>query len=410
MRVGLRSAALVLLALLLPACGKFKGFFVPFPDTVAKGLLRGSQVVPAQGSGATGTATITVDGLRKFVDYDIDSTGLSGAATAVEIRLGVPGTNGPVLFNIPLGTFPLTGRLTTFTPQTTVTTFADAAEAIAQGNAYLLISTGAPAVGEIRAHLGKATLASAKLTGSQAVPAVGTTASGTATVVLNDAQDEFIVTLTVSNLTGITGAQIYDGAPLSSLTTPLFDVATASFTGTATATLGAGDFTASGTVTSFPEAINALLSGGLFLQVHATDEIRGQIGPTQLNAVLTGADVAPPVTTAASGSANITLNATQTALRVDLAHTVSGPTSVTIHAEDPAANGPQLFDVDAIFGTATSPLVTTLQASQLTINPPKGINDFPDCVNAALIGKTYIMVSSASFPYPGAEIRGQILP
>ena len=62
-----RIAALVGIAALLPACGEFGGFFVPFPNTIAAVNLRGSQVVPATGSAATGTATITVDGLQKFI-------------------------------------------------------------------------------------------------------------------------------------------------------------------------------------------------------------------------------------------------------------------------------------------------------------------------------------------------------
>jgi hypothetical protein len=64
-----RFAALVGISALLPACGQFGGFFVPFPNTIASVNLRGSQVVPAVVSAAAGTATITVDGLQKFVTY-----------------------------------------------------------------------------------------------------------------------------------------------------------------------------------------------------------------------------------------------------------------------------------------------------------------------------------------------------
>src|SRR5579872_4454396 len=97
MRLGRRAAAFVLVAALMPAC-KYEGLVMSsFPSTVVSGLLRGSQVVPAVTTAATGTATLTVDGQQTFIDYSVAQTGI-GTVTAVEIRLGVPGTNGPVLF------------------------------------------------------------------------------------------------------------------------------------------------------------------------------------------------------------------------------------------------------------------------------------------------------------------------
>ncbi len=414
MKSVLRPLAALALAAFLPACGDFKGYYVPFPNTVAGVLLRGSQVVPALGTGASGTATVTVDGLGKFIDYTIDATGL-GTLTAVEIRLGVPGTNGPKIFTIPLAAFPMSGRLlpVNLTPQTGATTFGEACAQVADGNAYLLISTSTFSTGEIRGHIGQAALASAALTGSQVVTPVATTASGSATVQLNAAQDEFSVTLSVSGLTGgITAAQIFDGAPLTAGTTALFSLAALPFTSPLTVTLKATDFTASAGITTFPDAINALLSGGLHILVltggFPAGEIRGQVGPTQLNAVLTSGDVFPVNSSTATGAATIALNATQTDFFVTLTHTVGTPTAATIHADDPGSNGPQIFDVDAIAGAAASPVSTTLRAIHLIPQPSKGISTFPDAINALLTGKTYVDVGSTGFPV--GEIRGQILP
>src|SRR5690349_13555935 len=109
MRSGLRGALLAV-ALILPACGPYQGLIGPLPR-ISNAVLRGSQVVPALGAGPAGTATVTVSFNAMHFDYTIDATGLSGAATAIEIRFGGPGTNGPVLFTIPVGTFPLSGRL-----------------------------------------------------------------------------------------------------------------------------------------------------------------------------------------------------------------------------------------------------------------------------------------------------------
>jgi len=279
MRMLARIAAVSAVVALVPACGgPFQGFFVPFPNTVAAVNLRGSQVVPSVVSAASGTATITVDGLQKFIDYTVDATGLA-AVSAIEIRLGDPGVNGPVLFTIPVAAFPLSGRFDStmaFLPADAVTTFAEACGAISDGHAYLVIRTGALSAEEIRGHIGQAALASTILSGAQQVPPVVTTGAGSASMTLNAAQDEIKVTLSVSGLTGITGAAIFDGPPGTAGTTALFPLAGASFTSPLVTTLTSADFTSSAGVATFPDAINALLSGGLFVQVStATPELRG---------------------------------------------------------------------------------------------------------------------------------------
>src|SRR5258708_23822033 len=162
MRSGLRAAFLAV-AIILPACGQYAGNIDP-PRTVANAVLRGSQVIPALGAGPAGTATVTVSFNQTHIDYTVAATGLSGAATAIEIRFGGPRTLGPGLFTLPLAAFPLNGRLTdpgfftspVVTSEGTISTFASACDAISTGSAYLLISTAAQPAGEIRGHLGKA--------------------------------------------------------------------------------------------------------------------------------------------------------------------------------------------------------------------------------------------------------------
>jgi hypothetical protein len=414
MRQGLRTAALALLAALLPACEGHILVGPPFPSTLVSALLRGSQVVPAQGSAATGTATVTVDGELMFFDYSIAQTGI-GTVTAVEIRLGIPGTNGPVLFTIPLTAFPLSGRVSdtgVFPPVGTVTSFSEACAAIAAGNTYLLISSVAQPSGEIRGHLGPATLASVTLRGGQESPPLAVTGTGNAQVSLDDAQAQLTVTLSVSGLTGISGAQIFDGAPGVNGSGPLFILSATAFSSPLVVNLTSLDFTASATITTFTDAVNALLSGGLYVQVPTTGnpsgEIRGQIGPTQLTAALNGGNVVPSNTSTATGSATLVLSATQSAFFITLTHTVSAADRSGLHVEVPGNNGPMIFDLAAIAGAATSPLVTTVTPSRLIPYSPENIQTFPDAVNAILIGRSYVDVGSPSFP--NGEIRGQILP
>src|SRR5581483_9416549 len=279
-----RGAVLGFVALLIPACGApggpFQGFFVPFPNTVAHAGLRGSQVIPALGTGASGTATLTVDGLRQFVDYTIDALGFASAVTAIEIRLGEPGTNGPVLFSIPPGTFPISGRLTgaDIAFPAALPTLSAVGDAIAGGRTYLLISTQNFQTGEIRGHVGTASLASAILSGSQESTPLSSAGTGTAALTLNDAQDQMTASVSVSGLASITGALIFDGKPTVDGSAALFSISSTSFTTGASATLTSGDFTPSATVATFADAINALLSGGLYVQIltaaHAGGEIR----------------------------------------------------------------------------------------------------------------------------------------
>lgn len=415
MKAWVSRVALVLVAAaLLPACDGMIVFHGP-PNVDAKGLLRGSQVVPALSTGATGTTTVTVDGKNHFINYTVDATGLSGAATAIEIRLGEPGTNGPVLFSIPLGAFPLTGSFkdsAPFIPVGSIQSFADACQAIVTGNTYLLISTATQPAGEVRAHLGAAFLAAAILSGSQEVPAASSTGTGSATVELDAAQAQLTVTVLHTGLASITGAQIFDGPPGTAGTTALFDLATAPFASPLTVVLTSGDFTASAGAPTFDDMINLLLSGGLHVQIltaaHPSGELRGQVGPVQMNSVLTAADVSPPNSSTATGQGTFTLNAGQTALFVQMTHNVGTPTAVTMHADDPTFNGPQIFDIDAIAGAPASPVAVTLKPAHLIVQPSKGITSFPTFVDSFLRGKTYVDVGSSGFP--AGEIRGQILP
>jgi hypothetical protein len=229
---------------------------------------------------------------------------------------------------------------------------------------------------------------------------------------LNNTQDQVTVHLSVTGVAGITGAQIFDGKPGVDGSAPLFIITAAPFTVSASATLNAGNFSPSATVTSFPDAINALLSGGLYVQVltglHPTGEIRGQIGPTQLNATLTPADVVPPVVSAAGGTGTISFGALQDEFFIQLTHTVVTPNAVEIHAQLPTKNGPLLFNVGPVAGASTSPVDAILQPKHLIPAPGEAIETFPDVIDAMLTGRTYVLVCSPSFP--AGEIRGQFLP
>ena len=75
-------------------------------------------------------------------------------------------------------------------------------------------------------------------------------------------------------------------------------------------------------VTTFADAVQAILSGRTYINVHTQQnpngEIRGQLGPISLRAVLSGDNEVPPVTSPAAGNADVVLNGLQSQVQVVL--------------------------------------------------------------------------------------------
>jgi len=124
----------------------------------------------------------------------------------------------------------------------------------------------------------------AGLDGAQEVPPVTTTATGTATFVVNDAQTEIAYSLSVTGIDSstITAAHIHFGAP--GVDGPiLFPLASGPFTSPLAGTLTAADFTpqAGVGINTFADALAAMVAGNTYVNVHTTanvdGEIRGQI-------------------------------------------------------------------------------------------------------------------------------------
>ena len=413
--MGRRILGALAVAILIPAC-KFPGF-VTVPAAVVVAQMRGSQVVPAAAVPVTTSdATLSVRADRNAIDYTVNYTG-SGTITAVEIRLGVAGSNGPLLFTLATGPFtnPLVGTVTNldlnYVPSQGIFHIVTAVDRILAGETYLLVSTAGAPAGEMRGQLGAATLASAVLTGAQEVPPVAGTGTGAFTLSFDGAQATLTATLTFSGLTSSAdAAHLRFGAAGVGSGPVIFDLSTVAFTSPLVVTLTAADFQTDPSVVTFADAIDALLTGRMYVDVQTTTnpggEIRGQVGPARLASALTGGGVAPPVVSGFTGSATVVLNATQTEALALLTHDVLTPDSVRLSTEDPGLNGPLLFDVDALAGSAASPLEAILREAQLIPSPPRAILTFPDFVNALLSGKTYLDVRSPSFP--DGAIRGQL--
>jgi CHRD domain-containing protein len=128
---------------------------------------------------------------------------------------------------------------------------------------------------------------------------------------------------------------------------------------------------------------------------------------TTLNAVLNGTQEVPAVTTAATGTATVTVDAAKTTITVTL--NTAGLTGVTashIHSGAAGANGGVMFSLFAAPATFTSPLTKILTSADFT--PVAGITTFADAVTAILAGNAYINVHTTA--NAGGEIRGQLTP
>jgi hypothetical protein len=413
-----RILSLLVVGLLIPAC-KVDPVFLPGPLLVIQAQMRGSQVVPAVGVPVTTTnAALTVSPNGQSINYSVSYTG-SGTITAVEIRLGAAGSNGPVLFTLATAPFtnPRTGTLNDgdlfLVPSQNVLDFAGALNKIEGGLTYALVSTVAHPTGEMRGQFGAATLASAVLTGAQEVPPAAGSGTGAFTLTFDATQSTLTATLSFSGLSSsATAAHLHFGAAGVNGATHIFDLSAGPLTSPFVKTLTVADFNTDPSVVTFADAIDAFLTGLMYVDVHTSNplvgEIRGQIGPARMTSTLTGAAVVPPVVSGFSGSANVILNATQTEALVLLTHNVLAPNSVRLSTENPGFNGPLLFDISAIAGSAASPVNAILTEVQLIPSPPRAILTFTDFTNALLTGKTYLDVRSPSFP--DGAIRGQILP
>jgi hypothetical protein len=257
------------------------------------------------------------------------------------------------------------------------------------------------------------TLAAVTLSGNQEVPAVVTQGSGSATVTVSADRSQIAFSVTFTGLTSATTlAHIHIGPP--GVSGPVIvNFALAAFTSPLTGTATAADFVPQPAlgINTFADAVNAVLAGNTYINVHTvnnpTGEIRGALGPARLTATLTGDQEVPPVVTAGTGTANIIFNNLQTAISFNVAF--SGLTSATtlshIHVGPAGVSGPPI--VNFALAAFTSPLIGTATVADFVPQPAQGINTFNDAIRAILSGNSYVNVHTVTNP-PG-EIRGQFI-
>lgn len=248
------------------------------------------------------------------------------------------------------------------------------------------------------------------LSGNQMAPRVQSSGSGTATLTVSADKSQIQVSVIVSNLGGLTGAEIQLGE-VGAPGPAIFVLSTQAFTNPLQVTLRAADFRAqpSRGVTSFTEAISTIGNGGAYLVVKTANapngELRGQIGQINLDGDLSADQVQPPATSTATGTVKVVVAGDQQSLSVTVTpKNVVNSTGAFIYAGSPGQNGPVIFKV------TTQPLgdsaSATLKSEDLTPQPSQGINTFANAIDAVLAGQTYVVINTQV--NPNGEVRGHI--
>jgi hypothetical protein len=248
------------------------------------------------------------------------------------------------------------------------------------------------------------------LSGDQMVPRVTTAGSGTATVTISPDQSQIDVSVLVSNLGGLTGAEIQLGE-VGVHGPAIFILSTQAFVNPLQVTLRAGDLKpqpASG-VANFADAIKAISTGMAYLVVKTgagtEGELRGQMGFVTLDGQLSADQLQPPGTSSATGTIKTVVAGDQKSLEVTLTpKDLVGSTGAFIHVGGPGANGPVIFKIST--QPLSGPVTVTLRAQDLTPQPSQNISTFAEAIDAVLAGLTYVVINTQT--QPNGEVRGHI--
>jgi hypothetical protein len=334
--------------------------------------LSGAQEVPPVATTATGSATFTLSADRTQLTYSVTHTVTGG--TASHIHLAAAGENGNVIY-------PFTPFGSTMTGTLTIT--ATDADNLEQGKMYVNVHSSTYPGGEIRGqilHPGDS-LWVANLTGSQENPAVTSTGTGTAAVILDATNSSLRYHV---NTTGLT------------LTNGHIHKAIATINGGVLHPFSPIAATMDGTITLSGTDAQDLADGRWYVNVHTAanpgGELRGQLmqpGEILYSASLSGANEVPPVTTTATGGSQFILDPAGAGLRYEAVFTGLTATASHIHTGAVGVNGNVLYPLTlTASGAKGTQAITTADLTNL---------------NA---GNLYINAHTAA--NPGGEIRGQI--
>ncbi|OWQ83789.1 hypothetical protein CDN99_25305 [Roseateles aquatilis] len=379
-------------ALILSACGGSDGGYdggygmaMPPPAAVVletiTATLTGDQEAPAATtSGATGTATFSLNRATRTLSGAVKLDGLTDP-TAAHIHLGAAGDAGAVEIALSISaTKDISLAATVLTP--------DQLANLDAGKYYVNVHSAAFPGGEIRGQIGREVF-TAQLGGQQEVDPKATTASGTGLLVLNP------LTRAISGsieLTGITATAAHIHAAAAGSNGPILLNLTDHG--------GHGHFTVPDNTVLAAADVDTLRKGGLYYNAHSAafpgGEVRGQIGRRVLKAMADGSQEVVATPSAATGQATVVYDpVTRT---ITGSFTVANITATAAHIHRGAVG---------VNGAIAVPLAETTPGSGIWSIAANTALDAPGA-QALLTSGMYVNAHSAAFP--GGEIRGQLNP
>ncbi len=352
--------------------------------------LEGAQQTPPIITNAMGVGSFMLNNMRDELCINVAVNGLSGPISSAHIHEGAMGVNGGVLVDLSSG---INGNQIMLTISGAGLT-SDLISKMINGLTYINVHTAANPNGEIRGQIMLETDHGivAMADGMQEVPMVMSTAYGLGIFTLSKDESMINYQFIAQNLSGaITGAHLHmgamgvSGAVVQDLSSDIMgNVVSGSF---------------------MPSAmlVTAIKNGEIYINIHTamnpSGEIRGQLMMNMglpFDAMLTGDQEVPVVTTTAMGVATFTLNSMLNEIDYEIVGDgLSGAiTGAHIHAGAIGTSGGVLVDLSG--GINGNRIMGTISGSSVT----------NDLINAMLKGETYINVHTAA--NPGGEIRGQI--
>ena len=387
--------------------GEIRGQFAPAAAAQYRSLVRAAEEVPTNGSTATGSLALDLDGTTLTVTGSF--TGLSAAYTVSHLHLGAAGQNGAVQLAL-TPAVAADGRSGTFEAAANTFTLTTAqAEALAARRIYSNIHSAARPGGEIRGQVSPAswTALFAALTGRAEMPA-GNPSQATGGVLVEIRGLQAIATGSFAGLGSdfntAVGAHLHLGA-LGANGPVVFPL---------TPALGAdnrsGTFErAANTFTLTQTQADAFVAGGYYVNVHSVDrpsgEVRGQavsIATRTVEAWLVGANEVPAVATTATGGLIGVLDGLTLTVAggfAGLGSNFNTAVGAHLHLGANGANGPVEFPLAVVLGADNRSGTVAAASNVFTLTSAQA---------AAVAGGGYY-ANIHSVDRPSGEIRGQLL-
>ena len=359
-----------------------------------KGILQGSQEVPAVASSGGGVVIVKYDMATKTLELIGNYSGLTDTISNSHIHRGPAGVSGPVI--VPLANTGL--KYGKISGKAVVSQGFE--DSLLLGNAYANVHSKAFPGGELRAQLTTTTLGqteifTGRVQGAQQVPPNASTATGSVTAILDKTTLEVFVTADYHKLADSATASHIHRQPVG-LAGP---VIVGLFTTRDTSGTSWGNTTVS---SSFADS---MIAGNTYYNIHNKPfpggEIRAQLIKASqirfLATTLQGSQQVPSTNSLATGTVIAKYNTDTKILEVtgDYQNISAAVNNSHIHAPTPAgSNATALIPLNNTGGTSG------VMTGTVTLNAADESN--------LLGGLMYINVHDASFP--DGEIGGTLMP